>query len=309
MPNVIEYAKQFQTELDKAAVAMATSGWMELNDELVKYSGGNEIKIPKISMDGLANYDRQKGFVQGAVTLEWETVKMTQDRGRKFQIDENDVDESGFVLTASSVMGEFQMVYVVPEIDAYRYSTIAQKCISAEQAGYGYTPAESSVLTKLYEDIGKVQDVVGEGVPLVISISIPVANILNNSDKLSRRLDVASFEQGDVKLQIKSLDGIYPLRRVPSARMKTKYVFNDGTTSEQEKGGFKAAEDAKDINWIITPQKVPIAKSKTDRIRIFDPETNQDARAWAMDYRKYHDLWITDEGVKTCFVNVKQAKD
>ena len=81
---------------------------MELNDELVKYSGGNEIKIPKISMDGLANYDRQKGFVQGAVTLEWETVKMTQDRGRKFQIDENDVDESGFVLTASSVMGEFQ---------------------------------------------------------------------------------------------------------------------------------------------------------------------------------------------------------
>jgi hypothetical protein len=91
--------------------------------------------------------------------------------------------------------------------------------------------------------------------------------------------------------------------------MKTKYVFNDGTTSEQEKGGFKAAEDAKDINWIITPQKVPIAKSKTDRIRIFDPETNQDARAWAMDYRKYHDLWITDEGVKTCFVNVKQAKD
>ena len=75
MPNVIEYAKQFQTELDKAAVAMATSGWMELNDELVKYSGGNEIKIPKISMDGLANYDRQKGFVQGAVTLEWENVK------------------------------------------------------------------------------------------------------------------------------------------------------------------------------------------------------------------------------------------
>ena len=66
MPNIIEYAKQFQAELDKAAVAMATSGWMELNDELVKYSGGNEIKIPKISMDGLANYDRQKGFVQGA---------------------------------------------------------------------------------------------------------------------------------------------------------------------------------------------------------------------------------------------------
>jgi len=41
-------------------------------------------------------------------------------------------------------------------------------------------------------------------------------------------------------------------------------------------------------------------------MRIFDPETNQKARAYAMDYRKYHDIWIPDEQVATCFVNVKE---
>ena len=308
MANTIEYAKVFQTELDKAAVAEATSGWMEVNQELVKYSGGDEVKIPNVVMDGLADYDRTKGFVSGAVDLSWQTMKMTKDRGRKFQIDENDVDESGFVLSAASLMGEFQRVHVIPEIDAYRYSTIAQKCIEEGSVTESYVPAEATILKALLNDIAAVQDIVGESVPLIVSISIPVANILNNSEKLSRRIDVTDFKQGDVTMRIKSLDGMYPLRPVPSSRMKTKYTFKDGTTGGQEKGGFAAAEDAKDINWIITPQNAPIAVSKTDKMRIFDPETNQQARAWSWDYRKFHDLWIPKERLKTCMVNIKQAE-
>ena len=307
MANTIEYAKIFQEELDKAAVAQATSGWMEVNRSLVKYSGGNEVKIPNVVMDGLANYDRANGFISGSVDLSWQTMTMTQDRGRAFQIDEHDVDESGFVLAAASLMGEFQRVHVVPEIDAYRYSTIAQKCMAGDVAAYSYTPAEGTILKALLDDITAVQDIVGESTPLIISIATTVLNILNNSDKLSRKLDVTDFAQGDVTTKVKSLNGI-PLRSVPSARMKSKYTFNDGKTSGQEKGGFTAAADALDINWLITPQQAPIAVSKTDKMRIFDPETNQKARAWGWDYRRYHDLWITKEKLKTCRANFKQAK-
>ena len=307
MANTIEYAKTFQEELDKAAVAQATSGWMEVNRSLVKYSGGNEVKIPNVVMDGLANYDRANGFISGSVDLSWQTMTMTQDRGRAFQIDENDVDESGFVLAAASLMGEFQRVHVVPEIDAYRYSTIAQKCMAGDVAAYSYTPAEGTILKALLDDITAVQDIVGESTPLIISIATTVLNILNNSDKLSRKLDVTDFAQGDVTTKVKSLNGI-PLRSVPSARMKSKYTFNDGKTSGQEKGGFTAAADALDINWLITPQQASIAVSKTDKMRIFDPETNQKARAWGWDYRRYHDLWITKEKLKTCRANFKQAK-
>ena len=42
---------------------------------------------------------------------------MTQDRGRKFQLDAMDVDETNFVATATSVMNVFQEEKVVPEID------------------------------------------------------------------------------------------------------------------------------------------------------------------------------------------------
>ena len=133
--NTIETATIIQSELDKAAVEQATSGWMEVNEKLVKYTGGAEVKIPSLDMDGMADYDRTNGFVQGSVNFQYETKKMTQDRGRSFSFDENDVDETNFVLTASTVMGEFQRTKVVPEIDAYRYSkTQLQEAVEKAEA-------------------------------------------------------------------------------------------------------------------------------------------------------------------------------
>ena len=61
MPNSIEYATIFQQELDKAFVPASATGWMQQNARLAKYSGGNEIKIPNLVMDGLADYDRDAG--------------------------------------------------------------------------------------------------------------------------------------------------------------------------------------------------------------------------------------------------------
>ena len=43
---------------DRAAVEQATSGWMEVNSNLVKYNGGSEVKIPELSMDEMCIRDR-----------------------------------------------------------------------------------------------------------------------------------------------------------------------------------------------------------------------------------------------------------
>ncbi len=304
--NLIETATVIQTTLDKAAVAKATTGWMEVNSELVKYNGGAEVRIPSLDMDGMADYDRKSGFVEGDVEFKYQTRTMTQDRGRSFSFDENDVNETNFGLTASTVMAEFQDKKVVPEIDAYRYSRIATACIAKKKASGGYEAEESTVLQKLYYDLAAVREIVGDSTPLVITISMRVSAILAMSEKLSKRLDVTDFEQGAVTLKVRTLDGI-PLIPVGADRLKTEYLFRDGKTTGQESGGFAPTEASKSINWMITPRKAPIAVSKTDKMRIFDPQTNQKARAWAMDYRKFHDLWIPDRKVDECFVNLKEA--
>lgn len=300
--NTIEYSKLMQKKLDQAVVIGATSGWMEANAGQVIYNGGDEVKIPTMTTAGLADYDRDNGFVQGGITLKYNTHKMTQDRGRTFQIDRMDLDESGFVATSANLIKVFQTEHVIPEIDAYRYSTIADIAVKVNQSESIALTADNA-LTKIREHIRAVQDIVGDDVPLILTMSTKTRALIEDSPKIGKSINVADFKQGGMNFKVKSLDESV-IRIAPSSRLKTKYEILDGTTSGQEAGGLKAAADAKDINWIITPQRVPIAISKTDKLRVFEPDTNQKADAWKIDYRKYHDLWIKESDKKIIFVCV-----
>ena len=92
--NTLATATLFMTQLDKIAVQEATTGWMDANAGQVIYNGGSEVKIPKMSVQGMGDYDREAGYQRGSVTLEYETRKMTQDRGRLFQLDPMDINEA-----------------------------------------------------------------------------------------------------------------------------------------------------------------------------------------------------------------------
>ena len=170
-----------------------------------------------------------------------------------------------------------------------------------------YTPEKATLLDALMADVAAIQDKVGETVPLVISMSALCAAVLDSVPDIGRKLEVTNFKQGGVDLKIKAINDI-PIIRVPSARMKSAYVFNDGITDGQTGGGFKAASGAVPINWLITARTAPIAVSKTEKIRIFTPEQNQSADAWQIDYRKYHDLWIMDNKTDVIMAN-KGASD
>ncbi|MBY2477561.1 hypothetical protein KWV16_11785 [Clostridioides difficile] len=303
MANLLEYVTLFQQELDMQTVAGSTTGWMEKNAGQVIYDGGREVKVPKVSMDGLGDYDRSKGYAPGAVTLEYETMRMEMDRGREFMLDSMDVNETNFIVNASSVMGLFQKKHVIPEIDAYRYSKIFSEIAKIDECvKYSYEAAAATILSELKYQIASIQDSVGE-IPLVISMSSMIASILEQSTQL----DDIEFGDGDIKRVVKSIDDV-PIIKVPSKRMKTEYIFMDGKTSGQTGGGFKEGPKALDINWLITPSSAPIAVSKTDKPRIFTPDQNQTADAYKIDYRKYHDLWLLEEQLKLCRASVKQAK-
>ncbi len=301
--NTLEAAKIYQRALDKQILVGATSGWMEANASQVKYTGGDTVRMPEISTNGLAKYDRDNGFVQGSVTLTYREYTLTQDRGRTFQLDAMDVDESNFLATAGNVMAEFQRLQVIPEIDAYRYSKIAALATAASRVSEAYTPAKATILDKLDADLDAITDVVGDGAGLVIIMPKAVQTVLSNADGIEKHLDVSAFAAGTVNTKVQTYNEI-PIITVPSARMKSAYVFNDGTTSGQTAGGFVADAEAKAINWIIIPRTTPIAVSKTDKVRIFQPDVNQKADAWKIDYRKFHDLWIPNAKMNTLMVNL-----
>lgn len=307
--NTLATATNFQKALDVLAVREAVTGWMEANAGQVKYTGGAEVKIPKMSVQGLGDYDRDNGYLMGSATLEYETKKMTQDRGRKFQLDSMDVDETNFVTTASSVMGEFQRTKVIPEIDAYRLSKIATEAINANVAGmvqYGYTPgaANTSALRKVKEGIAAIRALGYDG-PLVVHATDSF--ILELELELANKISTVNFKKGGIITKVPAVDEV-PIIPTPANCLVTAIKLNDGKTSGQEKGGFEKGATAKDINFEIMPLKTPVAISKQDKMRIFDPNTNQKADAWAMDYRRFHDLWILENKVNSIYVSIKDSE-
>lgn len=302
MPNVLEYAKIFQPALDKQVVQESTTGWMETNENLIRYSGGNEVKLPSILMDGLADYDRTSGFVGGDVTLEWKTYSLTQDRGRTFSIDAMDVDETAFVVTAGTVMGEFQRVQVIPEIDAYRYSKLATLAIGAGQTR-SIALTDATLVDELLADLNAMEDVIGTK-EVVITLSPILAGKLAKAGK--DYISKAMLAKGALSVEVNTFND-NAIVRAPSKLLKTQFEFLDGTTTGQEAGGFKVADGALDINWLIATKDAPIAISKTDKTRTFTPEVNQKADAWKVDYRKYHDLWVPASKLTSIYANTKPS--
>ncbi|MEE1444515.1 MAG: hypothetical protein UGF43_13020 [Blautia sp.] len=307
--NTLATATLFQNTLDKKAVQEAVTGWMDANAGQVLYNGGAEVKIPKMSIQGLGDYDRDNGYQKGGITLEYETRKMTQDRGRMFQLDPVDVNENNFVTTAASAMGEFQRMHVIPEIDAYRLSKIATEAITAEKAGmveYGYTPgAEStSALRKVKEGIKAVREMGYNGSLLIHATS---DFIMELELELAGKITVVTFSKGGINTQVPSVDGV-PLISTPSNRMYTAIEIQDGKSVGQEAGGYKKGESAKNINFMVLPMTTPIAVTKQDVMRIFDPNVNQRLNAWQMDYRRFHDIWVLDNKLDSIYLSIKEAK-
>lgn len=102
-------------------------------------------------------------------------------------------------------------------MDAYRYSRIY--ALAKDKYGKTYTPAASTILSTLSEDITAVQDEAGSA-DLVIVMARPVYDMFCNNDKISKLINAGDFKQGELNLMIKMFNGI-PIIPVPSARMKT----------------------------------------------------------------------------------------
>ena len=239
--NIKKFEKNLQSQLDRQALEGATSGWTEENVTQAIYNGGNEIKLPKMSLQGLGSYSRDDGYAGGAITYAYETFTLTQERGRRFRIDADVVDDSGFGLAAANVAAEFQRTQVIPEIDAYRYSKLAAAAGIRET----YTPDKATVMSSLLDQLGKVRDITGDEGDVVIVMSRPVYDKLMLSGEISYAVETSNFKQGDMELAVKSINGV-PVIPVPSARMKSEYTFKaDGD------GGFAPTAGAKDINWVI----------------------------------------------------------
>ncbi len=314
--NSIEYAQKFASELDKAYVQKAVTGFLADNVLKAKFVGAKTVLIPNIDFVGLVDYDRDNGFNRAAVTVANEPFTMAMDRARSIQIDREDMDENGIANLAGQVMGEYVRTQVVPESDAYilsKLASVAAGKINAEKEPTLSAVRGSDEHTVAWEDaapyavfnqlVSNVQDVAGFDEELVCFVDPTAYSAFKSSPEIARRIVVSDFKKGEVNLKVDKIDGV-TLIPVSSARMKTAFEFVT-TDDTHTSGGFKpdTAGGAQNIRMLVLPKKVASLVKKTEKIRIFTPEQNLDADAYKFDYRIYYDVFVKKSGLNAIWAS------
>ena len=238
------------------------------NDLVQQGANANELLIPKMSMDGLGDYSKSAGYVQGDVTLEMETVKCNFDRGRMFTVDSMDNIETAGV-AFGRLAGEFIRTKVVPELDAFRFAAYAGLS--------GISTTTGAALST--------------GADVIAAISAAADGMDDDEVPTSERyLFITPTLFGLVRdMQTNQsravLDQFAGVVKVPPSRFYTAIDQLDGKTSGEEAGGYTKATSAKDITFMIIHKPAVIQFEKHVVPKIVTPEQNQDADAWKFGYR------------------------
>lgn len=288
MANSIEYAKKFVPIIDGVYKAESVTNGMDAATR-PDFAGVNEVKVLKVSTTGLGDYSRENGYPKGDVTANWETLTLTEERGKEISVDRMDNEET-LGLTFGTVTGEFMRLHVIPELDAYRFAKYASKS--------GILAAEAAVLTK-----DTIIAAIDEAVRQLNANEVPLAGRrLYISSDLQPVLNAALARQwgsdGTVNTVLAGYNSM-PITWVPPTRFYTAITLNDGTAN----WGYTKAADAKNINFMIIYPPAILQVVKFSLPKIFDPDTNQDKDAWKFQFREYHDAFVYDNKVKGLYLH------
>lgn len=270
MANSIALSKIYTNLLDEVYKNSALTAVLESDSSLARAgANANEIVIPKLSMSGLADYKRNSGYVNGDVTLNWETVQFNYERGRMFQIDDMDNEETQNV-AFGRLAGEFIRTKVVPELDAFRFAKYA--AVTGAGAATGTLATGADVIAALRTATSSMDEA---EVPMEDRHLFITPTLLGLVEDL------------DTNKSKEVLSRFATITKVPQTRFYSAIKLNDGTSSGEEAGGYVKASGAVDLNFEIIHKPATLQFTKHAVPKIISPEQNQDADAWKYGYRNY----------------------
>lgn len=269
MPNAITLFKQCIAMLDEIYKLEAKTNVLDGASELVRQgANANELIIPKMSMDGLADYSRNGGYVNGNVDMTFETVACNFDRGRMFTVDVMDnIETMGMVF--GKLSAEFVRTKVIPELDAFRMAKyasttgISTTTAAALTTGDAVIKALRAATTKMNSDEVPESD-------RILFIETGLKGLIDDLDTTKSKEVLKKFSK---------------VIEMPQNRFYTAIKQNNGTDTAEKAGGYARATGANNINFMVVHKGAAIQFAKRVNSKIISPEQNQDADAYKYGYR------------------------
>ena len=278
--NSFALAQAYLPLIDEVYKTASLTSRFDYTSDRVRFIGANTVQVYKTVVDGLADYGRNTGFVQGSVNGSWETMTLGEDRGVSLSVDVLDNDET-MGMAFGTLLSQFLRTQVVPELDAYRFAQMAGFTGIGKAAATDITVGTTDVAGMLdaAEQVMGDAEVPKEGRVCFMSETCyaafkeNIARYLGNDSRVSR--DITDY------------NGM-PIVRVPKNRFNTAITLNDGSSAF---GYTIPASTSYPINFMIVQPDSIVQIVKHVVPRIFSPQVNQQMDAWKLDYRIYHDIF------------------
>lgn len=280
----IALRKNYVTSLDEVfKKASLTSDLIADAGTVQQGSQANEILIPKMTMDGLADVAANGDLTAGDVSLEYETKKFNYERGRKFTVKQITNEETANVVFGR-LAAEFVRTKVVPEDDAFTFAKLCGLSGVQKVATPATLASGAEVLAALRAATNAMDEaeVPAEGRILYIT---PTLN------KTVADLDTTKSKA--------AIDQFAKVVEVPQSRFYTAIDLYDGTTSGETAGHYVKDTDGKDINFMIIYKPAVLKWHKQDASDIITPAENQNGYGWIQKYMTY--------GIVEAYDNKKQG--
>lgn len=253
-------------------------------------AGGKSFTLTTISTSGYKPHSRNKGFNEGSYENEKEVYTMTQDRDVEFYIDSMDVDETNRDLEVGRISRTFIEEQAQPDVDAYRFSTLATKAIENGNSATEQLTVEN-VYSRLKEAILPIRKY-GAG-NIIVYMSSETMDLLERSKEFSRSITNQNVGQTALESRITSLDGVTLKEVWDFERFNTEFDFSDG---------YRPTGDA--INFLVVAVPAQVSVAKHNAIFLFSPGQHTEGDGYLYQNRLYHDTFVLKEQKEGVYVSV-----
>lgn len=314
--NSIELITKYSTKAwDKVYKAEAISSLLDAPEAQMQFTGTKTVKIAKFGATGLGDYYRNNngddrvnsntpfGYSSGQVGLTWEEFTIKCDRSAKYQIEQFDNEETDG-LTLGAATTEISRTVIIPEVDAYCFSTIASYCSAnlgnlvtgsiSNAGGSGkIKPLAALNAALLYFD---EREIPAEKQLILVSPRF-MNELREDTGELSRYLMQSDYSK-DVKFTLTSYEG-RKFAVVPPQRFRTLIKLTQN--------GYGWETGSQDIDFMVLATDAVVHVVKYNKVKIISGDMNLaggNFDGYSIFARVYHDVFVQDNKRMAIYTHV-----
>jgi hypothetical protein len=305
MADNIELITRYSSKAwDRVYKREAMSSLFDAQPGMFEFTGDKTVRIARYASGGLSNYNRANqtatgnytqgntfGYQTSDLALIWEDFTISCDRAAKFQVDAANNEETNGLAVGAAVT-ETSRTVLVPEVDAYCFSKIAEYAgltAYGRIALAGVVPGTSTVCEKPLEAINNaltyfdIHEVPADNQIIFVSPDY-LSQLRNDNTEMTRFLSQADYDKS-VSFKMTEYEG-RKLVVVPPQRFHTNItLFNGGYAFS---GGLP-------IDFMVVAKDAIVHIVKYNKIKVISGDLNlagSNFDGYSIYTHIYHDLFV-----------------